>query len=182
MDLGTWEKGATPSEWRDIDWQSDQRVSVAEENLGLVASWRDAWIPEVFICISKTFCTVHHYHSGEAISCDFWRWCRGLSSLVWHGNGKFAKKKHLFTNARYRWLVNMWTAYGGRKDLAAISLQRQTMRVDIKFVLTRPCRPTGAGPSRIMGQGYTQAGTFWGVLNFLNRNKQKRYKHTLFRH
>ena len=119
---------------------SDQKVVWAEQNHGLVASWRDAWIPEVFICISKKLHYYHpgfasalqkHYHySGEAISCDFWRWCRGLSSLVWHGNWKFAKKKHLFTNARYRWLVNMWTAYGGRKDLAAISLQRQTMRVD----------------------------------------------------
>ena len=129
-----------------ILFQSDLRVCVAEENLGLVASWRDAWIPEVFICISKTFCTVHHYHSGEAISCDFWRWCRGLSSLVWHGNWKFAKqkKKHLFTNARYRWLVNMWTAYGGRKDLAAISLQRQTMRVHKTFVWLGQSRPTSS--------------------------------------
>ena len=33
---------------------------------------------------------------------------------------------------RYRWLVNMWTAYGGRKDLAAISLQRQTMKVTLQ--------------------------------------------------
>ena len=138
----TWKHGrkvhSTSSEWRELDWQSDQRVFVAEENHGLVASWRDAWIPKVFICISKK---LHYHHSGEAISCDFWRWCRGLSSLVWHGNWKFAKKKHLFTNARYRWLVNMWTAYGGRKDLAAISLQRQTMRVDKTFVLTRP-KPT----------------------------------------
>ena len=130
----TWKHGrkvhSTSSEWRELDWQSGQKVVLAEQNHGLVASWRDAWIPEVLICSSKTFCTLHHYHSGEAISCDFWRWCRGLSSLVWHGNWKFAKKKHLFTNARYRWLVNMWTVYGGRKDLAAISLQRQTMRVD----------------------------------------------------
>ena len=37
--------------------------------------------------------------------------------------------------SRYRWLVNMWTAYGGRKDLAAISLQRQTMKVTYKFVV-----------------------------------------------
>ena len=64
-------------------------------------------------------------------------------SLHWYGTeiGNLQKKKHLFTNARYRWLVNMWTVYGGRKDLAAISLQRQTMRVDKTFVLTRP-KPT----------------------------------------
>ena len=30
---------------------------------------------------------------------------------------------------RYRWLVNMWLAYGGRDDIAAISLQKQTMKV-----------------------------------------------------
>ena len=72
--------------------------------------------------------------------------------MVWHGNWKFAKqkKKHLFTNARYRWLVNMWTAYGGRKDLAAISLQRQTMREDYIFVLTRP-KDRGA---RMQSGGY----------------------------
>ena len=36
---------------------------------------------------------------------------------------------HYISISRYRWLVNMWTVYGGRKDLAAISLQRQTMKV-----------------------------------------------------
>ena len=30
---------------------------------------------------------------------------------------------------RYRWLVNMWLAYGGRDDIVAISLQKQTMKV-----------------------------------------------------
>ena len=34
-----------------------------------------------------------------------------------------------FSHSRYRWLVNMWLAYGGRDDVAAISLQKQTMRV-----------------------------------------------------
>ena len=29
----------------------------------------------------------------------------------------------------YRWLVNMWLAYGGRQDLAGISLQKQTVSV-----------------------------------------------------
>ena len=91
---------------------------------------------------------LHYYHSGSAsalqkhsLLCIIITQERQLAVIFeddaevspqWYGTeiGNLQKKKHLFTNARYRWLVNMWTVYGGRKDLAAISLQRQTMRVD----------------------------------------------------
>lgn len=35
---------------------------------------------------------------------------------------------------KYRWLVNMWLAYGGRDDIAAISLQKQTMKAQVNGV------------------------------------------------
>jgi len=34
----------------------------------------------------------------------------------------------------YRWLANMWLAYGGRDDIAAISLQKQTMKAQVAGV------------------------------------------------
>ena len=109
--------------------------------------------------------------------------------MVWRGNWKFAtkKKEHLFTHARYRWLVNMWTAYGGRKDLAAISLQRQTMRVDLTFVLTRSKPPYGqqglAGSwgkdtvRRVHFGVFSRGGGGGGGQGW---NKQKRYTNTHF--
>ena len=55
---------------------------------------------------------------------------------------------------RYRWLVNMWLAYGGREDLAAISLQRQTVQVLYRYcpgivqILYRYCPGTVQVSSR----------------------------------
>ena len=43
----------------------------------------------------------------------------------------------------------------------------------LSFASTRPKRPMGGRPSRILGQGYTQAGTFWVCPQWLTSHLQR---------